>query len=79
MVLLSRITRPERKGTFFGWSGSVNQAGGIFASLISGFIAYNIGVQGIFVASGVIFLLMLPFALPMFREVARMGQGGEQG
>ena len=79
MVLLSRITRPERKGTFFGWSGSVNQAGGIFASLISGFIAYNIGVQGIFVASGAIFLLMLPFAIPMFREISRMGQGGEKG
>ena len=67
--------KPERKWTFFGWSGSVNQAGGIFASLISGFIAYNIGVQGIFVASGTIFLLMLPFAIPMFQAIARKDRG----
>ena len=70
LVILSRITSPERKGTFFGWSGSVNQAGGIFAALLSGSVAYYVGVRGIFISSAIIFFSMLPLSIPMLKAAA---------
>ncbi|MBP5640819.1 MAG: MFS transporter [Victivallales bacterium] len=70
LVVLSRITSPERKGTFFGWSGSVNQAGGIFAALLSGTVAYYVGVRGIFISSAIIFFMMLPLSIPMLKAAA---------
>ena len=59
LVLLSRRTSPENKGTFFGWSASVNTAGGIFAAVISGFIVFNWGIRAVFIAGCVLLLFML--------------------
>ena len=59
LIMLSRLTSPEHKGTFFGWSASVNVAGGICASAISGVIAYNLGVRAIFMAGALLLIAML--------------------
>ena len=58
LVLLSRRTCPENKGTFFGWSASVNTAGGIIAAAASAPIVYNWGVRAIFIAGCVLLLSM---------------------
>jgi MFS family permease len=77
LVMLSRLISPERKGTFFGWSASVNVAGGIGASAISGFIAYNLGIRAVFIAGGVLLLLMLLPGMRLFQAAALSENKGE--
>ena len=78
LVMLSRLISPERKGTFFGWSASVNLAGGLGASAISGFIAYNLGVRAIFIAGGILLILMLAPGMRLFRVTGTGKSGGEK-
>ncbi|MBR2904398.1 MAG: MFS transporter [Lentisphaeria bacterium] len=63
-ILLTKITSPARQGTFFGWSASVNTAGGIFCSFISAPIAYYSGVRGIFVTASIMLFAMIPLMIP---------------
>ena len=63
-IMLTKITRPELRGTYFGWSGSLNTAGGIVCSFISASIAYISGVRGIFIAGASILALMIPLMIP---------------
>ena len=78
LVMLSRLISPERKGTFFGWSASVNLAGGLGASAISGFIAYNLGVRAIFIAGGILLILMLVPGMRLFRVTGTARTTGEK-
>ena len=66
-VMLTKVTPPELKGTFFGWSGSVNTAGGIVCSFFSAGIAYAYGVRGIFLAAAALMFLMIPLTFPTVR------------
>ena len=66
-VMLTKVTAPELKGTFFGWSGSVNTAGGIVCSFLSAGIVYYIGVRGIFIAAATLLFLMVPLTFPTVR------------
>ena len=66
-VMLTRITLIERRGAYFGWSASLSSGGGIACSFISGAIAYFADVRGIFAASAVLLLLMVPMMLPTNR------------
>ena len=66
-VMLSRIIRPETRGTYFGWSNSVNTAGGIICSPISGAIAYWLNVRGIFATGALTIALMIPLMIPTAR------------
>ena len=59
LVMLSRQISPENKGTFFGWSASVNTAGGVLAAAVSGVIAFNWGIRAIFAAGGLLLISML--------------------
>ena len=70
-LMLTRITKPELRGTYFGWSGSLNTAGGIICSFISGSIAWLSGVRGIFVAAAIIMALMLPLLYPTVRALRK--------
>ena len=72
LVMLSRLTSPEHKGTFFGWSASVNVAGGICASAVSGLIAYNLGIRAIFMAGA---LLLISMLIPGVRVLLSGGIG----
>ena len=40
-VMLTKVTPPELKGTFFGWSGSVSTAGGIICSFIIEYLLFD--------------------------------------
>ena len=62
--MLSRIITPETRGTYFGWSASVNTSGGIFCSFISGAIAYYANVRIIFVTGAVLLAVMIPLMRP---------------
>ncbi|MBQ9501802.1 MAG: MFS transporter [Lentisphaeria bacterium] len=63
-VILARNTSPELRGTFFGWSGGINTAGGIICSFISGGLVLWSGVRSIFVAAALFLLLIfLPYYL----------------
>ena len=66
-VMLTKVTPPELKGTFFGWSGSVNTAGGIVCSFMSAGIAFCFGVRGIFLAAAILMFLMIPLTIPTVR------------
>lgn len=63
-MMLTKITRPELRGTYFGWSGSLNTAGGILCSFISGGLAFLTGVRSIFIAGSVILFAMIPLMIP---------------
>ena len=67
LVMLTKVSPPELKGTFFGWSASVNTAGGVVSSFLSAGIAYYIGVRGIFMAAALLMFLMIPLTMPTIR------------
>ena len=62
--MLSKITDEKLRGTFFGWSASVNTAGGILCSFISSPIAFYVGVRGIFYSAAIIMSIMLLCLIP---------------
>ncbi|MBQ7207167.1 MAG: MFS transporter [Lentisphaeria bacterium] len=63
-VILAKTTSPELRGTFFGWSGGINTAGGIVCSFISGGLVLLSGVRSIFVTGALLTLLIfLPYFL----------------
>ena len=64
LLILTRITRPELRGTYFGWSGSVNTAGGIVCSFLGGGVVWFSGVRGVYVASAILLALMICLRLP---------------
>ena len=66
-VMLSRIITPETRGTYFGWTNSVNMAGGILCAFISAPLAYYSTVRGIFAAGALIIALMIPLMYPTAR------------
>ena len=57
-VILAKTTSSELRGTFFGWSGGINTAGGIICSFLSGSLVLLTGVRSIFVAAAVILLMI---------------------
>ncbi len=70
-VMLSKITDEKLRGTFFGWSASVNTAGGIICSFISSPIAFYIGVRGIFYSAAIIMATMLLCLIPTIHACNR--------
>ena len=70
-LMLTKITPQELRGTYFGWSGSVNTAGGIVCSLVGASVVWFCGVRGVFLTSALILALMLPLMLPVSRNVIR--------
>ena len=70
-LVLTKITKPELRGTYFGWSGSINTAGGIICSFLGGSIAYFSGVRGIYIASACMLFLMLPMLIPTFAAMRK--------
>ena len=66
-VILAKIISREQRGTYFGWTTSMSQAGGILCSFISGGIALLGSVRGIFASAGIIMFLMIPLMIPTRR------------
>jgi MFS family permease len=66
-VILAKIVPHDQRGTYFGWTNSMSQAGGILCSFISGGIALLGSVRGIFAAAGLILFLMVPLMIPARR------------
>lgn len=63
-LMLTKITRTELRGTYFGWSGSVNTAGGIICSLLGGTVVWFCGIRGVYIASAAIIAIMIPILIP---------------
>ena len=64
LFILTRITRPELRGTYFGWSGSIYTAGGIICFFLGGGVVCFSGVRGVYVASAILLALMICLQLP---------------
>ena len=62
--MLTKITKPELRGTYFGWSGSLSTAGGIVCSFLGGGVIWLSGVRGIYITSALLLALMIPLMLP---------------
>ena len=69
--MLTKITRPELRGTYFGWSGSISNAGGIICSFVGGSVVWFSGVRGVYVASALIIFLMIPLMFPTVRAMKK--------
>jgi DHA1 family multidrug resistance protein-like MFS transporter len=70
-LVLTKITKPELRGTYFGWSGSLSTAGGIICSFLGGGIAYFSGVRGIYIVSACMLFIMLPMLIPTFAAMRK--------
>ena len=70
-LLLTRITRPELRGTFFGWSGSLSTAGGVLCAFVSWAIGKTSGLHGIYWSEAVIYLIMIPMMIFVGRAIKK--------
>lgn len=70
-LMLTKITRPELRGTYFGWSGSLSTAGGVLCSFVSWSVGVSFGLRGIYWAEAIIFILMVPLMIPIGIAMAR--------
>lgn len=70
-LMLTKITRPELRGTYFGWSGSLSTAGGVLCSFLSWGVGKFFGLRGIYWAEVAIFAMMVPMMLPIGRAMKR--------
>ena len=70
-LMLTRITRPELRGTFFGWTGSLSTAGGVLCAFVSWSVGKYFGLRGIYWTEAIIFALMIPMMLPIGRAIKR--------
>ena len=66
-VILAKVIPCDQRGAYFGWTTSMNQAGGILCSFISGGIALLGNIRGIFAATGIIMFFMIPLMIPTRR------------
>ena len=64
-LMLTKLTRPELRGTYFGWSGSLNTAGGIVCSLLGGSLFLLSDVRGVYMAAALILIIMIPLMIPL--------------
>ena len=76
-VMITNITNPEKHGSYLGWTASLSSLGGIICSFISAPVSYWIGVRGVFVASAIIFLLMLPLLFPTIKAYKKELQAAD--
>lgn len=70
-VILAKIIPHDQRGTYFGWTNSMSQAGGILCAFISGGIALLGSIRGIFVSAGLLMFLMVPLMIPARRACAQ--------
>ena len=70
-LMLTRITAPELRGTFFGWTGSLSAAGGVICALLSWAMGKIAGLAGIFWAEAGIYLLMILLLIPIGRAAQK--------
>jgi len=70
-LMLTKITRSELRGTFFGWSGSLSSAGGVLCAGISWGVGKIAGLDGIYWCEAAIYALMVPMLIPISRMVKK--------
>ena len=66
-IMLSRTTDPDLRGSYFGFTASINQFGGLVCALMGGAIAYFLNVRGIFLAAAAFYFLMIPVLIPTIK------------
>ena len=66
-IMISKITAPELRGSYFGLTASINQVGGLICSVISGIVAFHLSVRWIFFTAAIFYMILLPMAYPMIR------------
>lgn len=67
-IMISRITAPELRGSYFGLTASINQIGGLVCFALSGVVAYFLNVRWIFLTAAIFCLLMIPVAIPAIKN-----------
>ena len=72
-LMLTKITRKELRGTYFGWSASINTAGGIICSFLGGSVVWLTGVRGVYITAAIILALMIPLMFPTIRAIKKEG------
>ncbi len=70
-LMLTKLTKPELRGTYFGWSGSLNTAGGIVCSLLGGSLFLMTDVRGVYMAAALILIIMIPLMIPMVLAIKK--------
>ena len=70
-IMISRISAPELRGSYFGLTASINQIGGLICFALSGVVAYFLNVRWIFLTAAIFCFLMIPVAIPAIRNCRR--------
>ena len=76
-LMLTQITSKELRGTYFGWSASVNTAGGIICSFLGAGVVWLTGVRGVYMTAAIILALMVPLMYPAVRAMKKETIAGE--
>ena len=66
-IMLSRTTDPALRGSYFGFTASISQFGGLVCAALGGVVAYFMNIRGIFFAAAIFFALMIPVLVPTIR------------
>ena len=77
LALISRITPPEHRGAALGWSCSARVLGGVLGAALGGAIVIRFRTRGVFLAGGVLMMLLGPASYLLFlARACRNGQAG---
>lgn len=61
-IMISRITAPDLRGSYFGLTASINQVGGLICFALSGVVAYFLNIRWIFLTAAIFCFIMIPIA-----------------
>jgi len=59
-IWLAKSTPDNKRGLFFGWASSAKSFGWFLSSIASGAVAISLGVRGVYLCAGILFLLLAP-------------------
>ena len=68
-IWLSKVTPPQRRGAVFGWASSARSLGWLAAALLSGAVAAGVSLRATFLASGALYLLLIPAIAAVVRHL----------
>lgn len=71
LALLARLAPDEKRGTLFGIASGLRMIGILIAASSGAGVIYLAGVPGVFVASGVFFLILLPLLFFAYRIIKK--------
>ncbi|MDO5552695.1 MAG: MFS transporter [Planctomycetia bacterium] len=69
--ILSKVSPPAQRGTYFGLASGLRMTGIMLGSLFSGGIIYFVGLRNVYTAAGILFLIIIPVYYATIRALKK--------